>query len=214
MNSPFDGISEIQKNKLIKLLEAHIYTYKKNEEILPILKNENIICILLEGYAQIININYNGEQYLVESLSENSLFGYSISNINNTEYQIQALEPSKVLVIDYDKLINNKNITYKYFNIFILNIFNIINAKLNSNNSRINILTKKSIREKLLAFFENEYRRSRSRNIYLPGNLKDLADYLSVNRSAMFRELRYLKEEKFIKVDGKRITLLYTPVIQ
>ncbi len=49
---------------------------------------------------------------------------------------------------------------------------------------------------KLLAFFENEYKKSRSKYIYVPTNLKDLADYLSINRSAMFRELKYLKEEK------------------
>ena len=39
--------------------------------------------------------------------------------------------------------------------------------------------------------------------------LKDLADYMAVNRSAMFRELKNLKEEKFVAVKGKRITLLY-----
>ena len=43
--------------------------------------------------------------------------------------------------------------------------------------------------------------------------IKDLADYFAVNRSAMFRELKNLKEEKFIKIDGKKITLLYTPQV-
>ena len=80
-------------------------------------------------------------------------------------------------------------------------------------NERIRILTKKSIRDKLLAFFENEYKKNRSKFIYLSGNFKELADYLSTNRSAMFRELKYLKEEKFIKIEGKKITLLYTPMV-
>ena len=38
---------------------------------------------------------------------------------------------------------------------------------------------------------------------------KDLADYLSVDRSAMFRELKHLKNEGFIEVNGRKITLLY-----
>ena len=40
-------------------------------------------------------------------------------------------------------------------------------------------------------------------------SLKDLADYMGVNRSAMFRELKRLKEDHLIEVKGKRITLLY-----
>ena len=213
MNNPFNDISELQKNKLFKLLETHIYTFNKNEEMISTLKSENIICILLEGYAQIVNISYNGEENLIEELTENSVFGTNISNISDNEYQIRAIKQSKILVIDYNKLINKKYINYSYYNVFITNLFDIVNSKCKENNDRIRILTKKTIRDKLLAFFENEYKKSRSKYIYVPTNLKDLADYLSINRSAMFRELKYLKEEKFIKIDGKRITLLYTPIV-
>lgn len=213
MNSAFDGISDLQKNKLFKILETHIYKFNKNEEILSTLNNENVICILLEGSAHILSINYNGDEYLVEELYEDSVFGTTISDMNSSEYEIRAIEDCKVLVINYNNLMNTKNITHSYFNIFILNLFNIINNKLRANNNRIRILTKKSIRDKILAFFENEYRKNRSKFIYLPRSFKDLADYLSINRSAMFRELKYLKEEKFIKIDGKRITLLYTPTV-
>lgn len=211
MNSPFTGISELQKHKLFKILQTHEYSFNKNEEILSTLKGENIICILLEGHAQIVSISYNGEENLIEELYTDSIFGTNISNISDSEYQITALEKSKVLVIDYNKLIDTKNINYSYYNVFLTNLFDIINSKFRESNDRIKILTKKSIRDKLLAFFENEYIKTRSKYIYLPTNFKDLADYLSVNRSAMFRELKYLKEEKFIKVDGNRITLLYTP---
>ncbi|MBO5398527.1 MAG: Crp/Fnr family transcriptional regulator [Clostridia bacterium] len=211
MNSPFTGISELQKHKLFKILQTHEYSFNKNEEILSTLKGENIICILLEGHAQIVSISYNGEENLIEELYKDSIFGTNISNISDSEYQITALEKTKVLVIDYNKLIDTKNINYSYYNVFLTNLFDIINSKFRESNDRIKILTKKSIRDKLLAFFENEYIKTRSKYIYLPTNFKDLADYLSINRSAMFRELKYLKEEKFIKVDGNRITLLYTP---
>ena len=213
MKSPFDGISELQKHKLIKLLKTHTYIFNKNEEILPTSKNENIICILLEGKAHIVNISYNGEEYISEKLEKESVFGTNISGIDYNEYQIRAVEPSKVLVIQYKQLLDSENIDHKYYNIFLNNLFMIITKKLGENNNRIKILTRKSIREKLLAFFENEYKISRSKYIYLKTSFKDLADYLSVNKSAMHRELRNLKDENFIKVDGKRITLLYTPNI-
>ena len=213
MIDPFEGLTSLQKSKLINSLESHIYKFNKNDEMIPTLKDKNIICILLEGHAEIINTNYLGEESLIEELHENSVFGTDISNIDDIECQIKALDDCSVLIIDYNKLINIKNIEHAYYNTFIFNLLQILNSKLRNTNNRIQILTKKNIRDKLLAFFEIEYRKSRSRNVYLPSNFKHLADYLSINRSAMFRELKALKEENFIKIDGKKITLLYTPNI-
>ena len=48
-----------------------------------------------------------------------------------------------------------------------------------------------------------------SKSIYLKVSLKELADYIAVNRSAMFRELRHLKDDKLININGRKITLLY-----
>ena len=77
-------------------------------------------------------------------------------------------------------------------------------------NERIKVLEKKQIREKLLEYFEMEYKKGHlNNNIFLPFSFKDLADYLAINRSAMFRELKHLKEEKLIEVKNRRVTLLY-----
>ena len=204
-------MTTLQKTKLFKLLGTHTYTYSAKQEILPTLKTENIICILLEGFAQIININYNGEENIIENLYEENIFGTNISDINNNEYQIRAIENCKILVIDYKKLSEANFTSYNYYNIFINNLFDIINTKLKEKNDRIRILSKKSIREKLLEYFKTQYQKTHSKFIYLPNSFKDLADYFAINRSAMFRELKNLKEENFIKIDGRRTTLLYIP---
>ena len=213
MDTPFANLSESQKHKLFKLLGSHIFNFNKNQEILQTIKGEDVVCILLNGRANIVNIDYNGEESLIEELFENSVFGSSISIIANTDCQIRALENTSVLVIDYNNLINLSYTCYNYYNNFIINLFNIIYIKLKDQNERIKILTQKTIRDKLLEYFKAEYTKTRSKNIYLQTSLKELADYFSINRSAMFRELRYLKDEQFIKIDGRRITLLYTPEV-
>ena len=209
MNGPFADLSRLQVNKLFELLEVHTYKFNKNEEILPTLKNGNIVAILLDGSAQIVYIEYNGNEIIVENLKKDSVFGTNISLTNNENCQIIAKEPTSILVIDYNKLINPKNIQHNYFNIFLFNLFDIINVKFKERNERIRILEKKQIREKLLEFFEIEYKKTHSKILYLPFALKDLADYIAVNRSAMFRELKHLKEENFIEVKNKKIKLLY-----
>ena len=209
MNNPFNELSKLQKDKLSVLLGAHIYKYGKEQEMLPTIKNGNIIGIILDGTAQIIYTDYNGNETLLEELSTNSIFGSNFSATSNENCQIISKENTDVLVIDYDKLINPKNLKYSYFNVFLRNLFEIINTKFRETNERIQILEKKQIRDKLLEYFDIKYKKSGSRNIYLPFTFKDLADYMAVNRSAMFRELKHLKEEGFIEVKNNKITLLY-----
>ena len=76
-------------------------------------------------------------------------------------------------------------------------------------NSRIELLTKRTIREKLLTYFSILSNRNLSKTFLLPFSLTDLADYLNVDRSAMMRELKSLKEEGFIKKSRNKITLFY-----
>ena len=209
MNSPFEDLTKFQKKKLFDLLEVHSYKFTRNQEILPTLKHENIVGIIMQGSAQIINIEYNGNEIIMEDLTKDSIFGTNISLTNSDEHQILAKEDTEVLVIDYNKIINPKNLRYSYFNIFFKNLFDIINNKFRETNERVKILEKKQIREKLLEYFEIEYKKNHSNSFSLPFTFRDLADYIAVNRSAMFRELKHLKEEKFIEVKDKKITLLY-----
>ena len=198
MKSPFEGLTKSQVNKLLDLLGVHIYTYSKHQEILPTIKNDNIIGIILEGSAQIVNIEYNGNEMVKEILIKDSVFGNNISATNSEYCEIIAKEDTRVLVIDYNKLMNPTNLSHNYFNIFLSNLFDIINIK----------LREKQIREKLLKYFEIENKKSSSKYIHLPFTFKDLADYIGVDRSAMFRELKHLKEDKIIEIHDKKITLL------
>ena len=81
MNNPFDGLTKIQINKLFHLLGVHIYKYNKNQEILPTIKSENIICIVMKGSVQIISIDYNGNETISEEIKENGIYLWVISLI-------------------------------------------------------------------------------------------------------------------------------------
>ena len=91
-------------------------------------------------------------------------------------------------------------------------ISNLLELTLNNSivqNTRIELLSKRSIREKLLSYFNILSTRNFTKNIELPFSLTSLADYLSIDRSAMMRELKNLTDEGFIKKHGKKIKLLY-----
>ena len=208
MNSLFKGISEKEKYKLFTLLKSHIYTFDVNMNIIPTIKNDNIIGIIDEGNVEIIRINYNGDKTLIEKLEKDDIFGTSISSLYNNEIEIVTKEKTTVIIIDYKRLFYEENINKKYFNIFMQNLFSILNNKIKLKNDRISILTNKTIRNRLLEYFNVNITKG-TKYVYLPFNFSDLANYLGVDRSAMTRELKYMKEEGFIEIKGKRITCLY-----
>lgn len=209
MNSPFLGISNEDKKKLFTLLGVHIYNFDKDEDILSIIKDDNVICIIDNGNAEIIRINYDGNRSIIDELSKDSIFGTTISSITSNDFEIITKEKTTVIVIDYENFLNNNFIHYDYYNIFIQNIFSIINENIKKKNERIKILTQRSIRNKLLEYFKLNQTDYRSKYVYLPFSFTELADYLAIDRCAMTRELKYLKEERLIEIKGKRITILY-----
>lgn len=208
MKDPFYNIDEIDKEQLLKQLETVTFEFPKNNTILEKIKNDNFLGIIIDGLVQIIKTDYNGNRTIIEELSENSMFGSRISSLSNKEYSIITKEDTRIIIIDYDQILRC-NVNSNYYNQFIKNLLDITINSVNSKNERIEILTKKTIRNKLLEYFRIVSSKNNSRNIYLPFTFTDLADYLAIDRSAMTRELKYLKEEGFIEIKNKRITLLY-----
>lgn len=209
MASIFDKISVKNKIKLLRLLEANTISYKKDEHILSTMKNDNSIGIIVSGNAQIIRTDHNGIRTIIEDLEEEDIFGTVISSLKNSEYEIVTREDTTIILIDFVHIINYTDNSKAYYNQFIKNLLLIVTTKIEEKNERIAILTKKTIRNKLLEYFSIRAKKYGSKFIYLPFNFTDLADYLAIDRSAMSRELKYLKEEGFIEIKGKRITMLY-----
>lgn len=206
MDKLFNGITRKEKDKLLKILEYTIIFYPKNSTI-QIDPNENTIGLILEGNVQITKMDYNGNETLQDDLFEGNIFGTNISYIDKNETTIISKENSRILFMEYDQVLKSDT-NLPYYNKFIRNLLDITNEIVKERNIRIQILTKKSIRDKLLEYFRINVTTG-SRIIYLPFTFTALADYLAINRSAMQRELRNLKEEGIIEIKGKKIYLNY-----
>lgn len=206
MNNLFNNITNVNKEKILKSLEGNTLHFKRNNTILTNIKKDNIIGIILEGYIQIVKTDYNGNRTIIEDLYENDIFSSKMSNISNNEYSVITKEDTKVIIIYFNEILNN-DLNTSYYNQFLKNLLYIMSDKMTNINNRIEILSNKTIRNKLLAYFKIMSKKNNSKIIYLPYTFIDLADYLGVDRSAMYRELRNLKEEGLITIVNKKIIL-------
>lgn len=161
----FNGINEKDLEKLLKCLDAKNISFKKGSTIINNASNTNILSIITKGSASIIRIDYNGNKTIIENLKENDIFEAKMFNLINNELSLIALEDTEITLISYDKIINKCEKNCYYHNILINNILTLVIDKLNFTYERIQILTKKTIREKLLEYFKFEANKKIQRNL-------------------------------------------------
>ncbi len=185
-------------------------TFEKNEVIMSYIQKREQFCILISGNADLVRYDLNGNRTIIDHFTTNDIFGEVFYYVTtNNELLVEAKSKCEVLIYSYQNIHHKCKQNCKFHQKLIEYLPELILNKVTDLNMRVELLTKRSTRDKLLGYFNLLSTRTLSKTFKLPFSLTDLADYLSVDRSAMMRELKLLKEENFIKKDGKFITLLY-----
>jgi CRP-like cAMP-binding protein len=206
----FENISLKNKEKLFKIFRASTVKFTKGLNIIDYMDRTNSIGIIDTGSIDIIQTDYDGNETLIDELSTNDIFGSTIySIVLSDECSIITKENTIVTFIDYREIENAEFIKSEFYITFVQNLLTIIFEQMSLKNKRIDILTKKTIRNKLLTYFNQLSKEQGSKSITLPFSLSNLARFISVDRSAMIRELKYLKEEGMIDQKTKKIRLYY-----
>ena len=202
--SIFKGMNHEEIEEAIKSLRTCRISFKKEHIIISSLVDDDLIGVILNGKASIVSYDYSGNRDIIDRLEYNDVFGKPFSYMEN-DVSIIASTNCDVLFIDYQLLTSNSS---KYDKINY-NINRLLTSKIYSLYEKLEILSKRSTGEKLLAYFNNVASKRGKKTFNLPITYMELADYLSVDRSAMMREIKKLKEEKKISTEGKKITIFY-----
>ena len=209
MTNLFENISEKNLLKLKIILKANTIRYRKNVNILSNVNRSDFIAIIDSGSINFIYTDYDGNKSILEELNKGEIFGSLTSTIHSDEITCITKEETQITYIEYDEITNNEIIKNDYYIIFIKNLIRILSEQLSTRNRRIELLTKKTTRDKILIFLKQESQRKKNKTFFLKTTYTEMANYLSVDRSAMTREMKYLKEEGFIDTNGKQITINY-----
>lgn len=204
----YKNIEKKDLKKLLNTLQSNTLFYKSEQTIAYSIGNRNLIGIIEEGNAKLLRFDYDGNRTILDEMSVGDIFSDMFIPTDSGELSVIATTDCKVTFIEYDSLIKECK-TNKVAPILLDNLIRLISNKLVKRNERIELLTKRSIRNKLLRYFELEGKKNNSKSFNLRYSYTDLADYLAVDRSAMMRELKNLKDDKMIQDVNKKITILY-----
>lgn len=202
------NIKEFTKQLQNSCTKIQTKKIKKNNTITTYIKNRNQICILVNGKADLIKYDINGNKTIIETLKENDTFGEIFFPMTtNSDLFVIAKEDCEVISFIFDDISKKCSRTCKFHETLKTNLLNLFIKKIVNQSIRIELLTKRSIREKLKSYFSSLSKNSSIKTFYIPISYTDLADYLSIDRSAMMRELKSLQEENIITRKGNKITL-------
>ena len=190
--------------------KVQIKKFSKGETVTTYIEKRSQIYIVLSGEIDLIRYDVNGNKTIIGHFVENDILGevFYPANTNNELFAI-ARKNSEVLFYAYDSLSNKCRKNCDFHKELTNSLAQLFLDKIVELNLRIELLTTKNTREKILSYFRMLSKSSLRRSFTLPYSYTDLADFLSVDRSAMMRELKLLVDEGFIKKHGNKITLLY-----
>lgn len=206
----FEGITNEECARMFQCFGAREAGYEAGALISEFDGEQNAVGVLLSGSADLVRLDADGNRTILETLEEGGVFGevLAFSGAGGDSIFLECRRDCRVLYLDYDQITKRCENACACHSQVVTNLFQLLSKKSLHLSRRIEVLACRSIREKLLCFFEQLADEHGSRTFPLPFSLSMLADYISTDRSAMMREMRKMREEDLISTEGRSVTLL------
>ncbi len=192
-------INDFKKN----CSKVQIKEFAKGENVTTYIEKRNQLCILINGEAELVRYDFYGQKTIIGHFSDYDTFGevFYPANTNN-ELFVVAKKNSKVLFYTYDNLDLKCRKNCSFHITLVNHLSALLLDKIVNLNMRVELLSKRNIRDKLISYFNLLSSKTLSKTITIPFSYTDLADYLSIDRSAMMRDIKALVDQRYYRKKG------------
>lgn len=196
----FKGIEAENLRSMLACLGAKTQSVKKGKIIMFTGDKPDFTGIVLSGQLHITRNNFNGNRSLVAAIMPGGIFAEALccAGVLESPVTVAAAEDSVIMKLGFVKILNTCSNSCIFHKKLIENMLGLIANKNLILQSRMEILELKSVREKVLCYLELFKPKKRGRNITIPFNREEMADFLSVDRSALSHELMKMKKDGII----------------
>ncbi len=207
----FRGIEESDLQPLLSCLSAKHIRYEKGQAVFLCGEKMERFGIVLSGQVHVVQEDYNGNRSILAKIGEGNLFGESFAcctEIQTLPVSVIATTESELLFIECSKLATPCTNACAFHGKLIQNMLNIVSMKNIDLTQKIEFISKRTTREKLLTYLSAQAQKAGSDCFNIPFNRQELADYLSVDRSAMSAELSKLRDDGILNFHKNQFELL------
>ena len=193
----FDGIRPEDRSAMLTCLGAQTKTVRKGEFLVLAQDEVRYIGVVLSGEIHMINEDRWGDKAVLAVIKEGGLFGETF----------QAVKTTTFLTLPFQKVLHVCTQACPFHHRLIENMLHLIAAKNAQLMEKLEIVSKKTLRKKLLTYFSFQSEKAGSPTFTIPVTRSQLADYLCADRTAVAREMSRMKEEGLIDVNQQTVTL-------
>lgn len=197
----FKNLSEEDLEKISQYISLEERSYRKGETIFNRGDISKDLFYLREGKIAIYNIDSNGKRFILESLDKPMVFGEIYVYLDLPfDFYGEAMVDSKIIIIrDFKKIIEASP------RALLVNFIDLLARKSLSLSKKNQIISSQSLRQKISkVLLENEV----NNKVDLTMTREELADYLSVTRPSLSRELSNMVDSDLIEIDGRNIYII------
>lgn len=204
----FNDISEEDIIPMLGCLGTEVNEYKRNEAIFY--EGDSVVSlgIVLSGRVQITQTDYNGNRSIVSCMEAPQIFGESFACVGTAlPVDVSAVEKSEIMFVDVRRIIKSCCNACSFHSRIIFNLLNIVAEKNLMFHRKIEITSKRTTRERLMAYLMLAAKDNNSNSFEIPYDRQGLADYLEVDRSGLSAEIGKLRREGVLESYKNHFTL-------
>lgn len=205
----FQGIREHEIEAMLTCLSAEERTYGKDAYIYRAGDVTGRLGVVMEGAVNIIKDDVWGNRKIIENIGRGQIFGETYACLKGEPLMVdvQASERSRILFMDVNRILTTCSSSCDFHNRLIRSLMYVLAGKNLMLTKKMDIITPKSLRERVMVYLSQESVKQGSRTITVPFNRQQMADYLSVDRSALSAELSRMQRDGVISYEKNRFTI-------
>lgn len=206
----FAGVGEEELPAMLNCLGATVRSYRKGEYVFRAGDYLSSITILAEGRLLIQNDDYWGNRSIINAVEAGEMFGeaYAPPDSGPLHNDVLAVEDSVAIFFDIYRVLTVCPSACKFHSMTVQNLFFAISERNRKLVNKLGITSKRTTREKLLSYLSEEAKLHHSSTFEIPFNRQQLADFLSVDRSAMSNELCKMRHDGLLEFEKSWFRLL------
>ena len=211
--SLFRGVEEQELPGLLGCLGAVAQSYGRGQAVLLEGDPADRLGIVLRGSLQVVREDYYGSRSLLAVVHPGELFAeaFACAGAEHIPVSVIAAEESRVLLIDRRRVLTPCANACSFHSRLIGNLLEVVARKNLLLNGKIECMSPKTTREKLMTFLLRQAKQHNSSSFAIPFDRQQLADYLGVERSAMSAELGRMRRDGLLEFRKNQFRLLGHP---
>ena len=204
-----EGVSPQEYQTMHACLGVYEQSFRPDDVIYDFGDGRRMLGIVSQGSAVVERIDREGGRAILEHLGPGGVFGEMMmfKAAGDDSVVVRAAAPTRVSFLRSEAVMRRCEHACACHSRMVENLFRLVTEKATSLSERVEVLSRRSIREKLLRYFQLQAAKGHGPSFQLPFSLSALADYISADRSAMMRELKKMKDERLVEVAGRQVTL-------